>query len=199
MAQPSLLARSGLWRLSRHELVRQAYQHLDDAGIFFAQLDRFERSTARVEESAAATLETTTLEVVAATDRCPEQLSDTPLAPADRIVLARRAGETVGWCCLSDRPVCVPELHRRVTFPGSYLWRLYVRPAERGRGIGTAIIRRAIEYSRTTFDVGTMTALVAPDNIPSRKAFRALGFTPTTRYTGCGCLDWTWHRRSAIG
>jgi L-amino acid N-acyltransferase YncA len=199
MAQTSLLARSGLWRLSRHELVRQAYQHLDDAGIFLAQLDRFERATARLEGVSAAALEATTLEVVPATDRCPEQLSETPLAPSDRIVLARRAGETVGWCCLSDRPVYVPELHRRVTFLGSYLWRLYVTPAERERGIGTALIRRAIEHSRTTFDVETMTALVAPDNLPSRKAFRALGFTPTTRYTSCGCLDWTWHRRSAIG
>jgi len=199
MAQASLLARSGLWRVTRHESVRRLYERLAAADIFVAQLDQFERPTAHLPRPTDVTLAATKIDVLPAVEHCPAALGDAPLAPSDRIVLARRAGETVGWCCLSDRPVYVPELHRRLSFPGSYLWRLYVRPADRGRGIGTALARRAIDHSRTVLDVDTITALVAPDNLPSRKAFDALDFEPTERYTSGGCLGREWHRHTAIG
>lgn len=195
MTRMSLLARSGLWRLTRHKYVRRFYQRLEKAGAFVTQLDRLDRPTTRLDGTTDVDLDATTIAVVRATERCPEELSDVPLAPSDRIILARRAGEPVGWCCLSNRRVYVPELRQRLTFPGSYLWRLHVTPAERGRGIGTAIIRQAVKHSRTKLDAETITALVAPDNLPSRKAFEGLGFAPTERYTSGGCLHWEWHRR----
>lgn len=194
---PSLLARSGLWRVTRHEYVREFYHKLDEAGVFLAQLDRFERPTGSGGNT-ETTPEAIAFEVVPVTERYPEDLDATPIAPSDRVVLARRAGETVGWCCLSDRPVYVPELHRRLRLPGSYLWRLYVTPEERGRGIGSAIIEQAVDHSRTALGVRTITALVAPDNLPSRRAFQRLGFTPTERFTSCGCLGREWHRRRAM-
>jgi RimJ/RimL family protein N-acetyltransferase len=114
------------------------------------------------------------------------------------VVLARRNGATVGCCCLSDRPVYVPELQRRLDFDGAYLWRLYVDPEMRGRGVWSAIVARAVRASAGAFDADRTVALVAPDNLPSRKAFRNVGFRATERFTSGGVRGREFHRRSAL-
>lgn len=196
MTHSSLLARLGLWRVTRHEAVRRFYERLEAAGVVFAQLDRFERPTddaPPVEGPAGVTIQGQP-----AAEGIPAGLADDPVAPDDRLVLARRDGTVVGYCCLSNRPVYVPELHRRLTFPGAYLWRLYVTPSERGRGIGTAVVAAAVRETGTALDVGTLTALVAPDNRPSRKAFAGLGFSPTERFTSVGFRGRVAHRRRPL-
>jgi len=197
MQHTSLLARSGLWRVTRHDAVKRLYQRLQAAGVFLAQLDRLDRPTAE-RHQVGSVPDGVSIEARPASGISLSKLDGAPLAPSDLIVLACRDGRPVGWCCLSDRPVYVPELDRRLRFPGAYLWRLYVDPAERGHGIGTAIVRQAVAYAHTGMDAPRITALVAPDNLPSRKAFGALGFTPTERYTSAGCLGRTWHRRTSL-
>jgi RimJ/RimL family protein N-acetyltransferase len=198
MARTSLLARSGLWRLTRHPVARHCYRRLDDAGVFLAQLDRFERPTTPVDRSKAESAQGPTVDVVPAREHMIEALGDATVAPSDRVLVARRDGRPLGWCLLSDRTVYVPELHRRLAFPGAYLWRLYVEPSERGAGIGTAIVRKAIAFSRATLEVPTITALVAPDNLPSRRAFTKQGFAPIERYTSGGWRGREFHRRRTV-
>lgn len=195
---PSLLARTGLWRLTRHDAARDLYDRLESAGVYLAQLDLLERDLSdplpRAEAPGGLTL---TVEPVA--DGLPQQLSAAPVAPGDAVVLARREGATVGWCLLSDRPVYVPELHRRLRLPGSYLWRLYVRPDTRGEGVGTAVVRRAMAHAAGCEGVDTMSALVAPDNLPSRSTFRNLVFRPRKRYTSAGVAGRSVHRERPLG
>lgn len=198
MERTSRLARLGLWRVTRHRTVRRLYERLDAAGVFCAQLDRFERDAAQLQAVDGGGPEGVSLRVTTAADHVPAHLEDAPVAPGDRVVVVSREGDVVGCCCLSDRPVYVPELHRRLTFDGAYLWRLYVEPEHRGRGVGTAIVARAVDASATVLDADRTVALVAPDNVPSRRAFRRLGFRPTERFTSVGVPGHECHRRSAL-
>lgn len=196
MGATSVTMRLGLWRLTRHEAVRRCYDRIADAGVFLAQLDRFERDTAVQPPKSGA--DDLALTVGSAAETVPAHLEGSPVSPADRVVLARRGDDTVGCCCLSDRPVYVPELRRRLEFDGAYLWRLYVAPEARGHGVGSAIVARAVRASATAFDADRTVALVAPDNLPSRKAFRGVGFRPTERFTSAGLFGREYHRRSTL-
>ena len=195
MTQPPLSVRLVLWRLTRHPTTRRLYDAIERRGVFLAQLDRFRRPAAGDPETpeppAGVRLSTTR-----AADGVPDRLAGSPIAPDDVIVRAHRGGETVGSCCLSHRPVYVPELHRRLDFEGTYLWKLCVAPAERGRGIGSAIIGRAIEASAAT--TAGIEALVAPDNLPSRRAFSGCGFHPVERFTSLGAGRHQWHRQQPL-
>jgi len=198
MAGTPLWARLGGWRVSRHPVVRWIYERLDRAGIVLAQLDRFERSTATSPPDGPALPDAIELTRTTPADRLPATLNAAPVAPEDRLLLARRADTTVGWCLLSARPVYVPELHRRLSFDGAYLWRLYVTPNERGQGIGSALVMRAIQEAATALNETQISALVAPDNLPSRRAFANAGFTPIERFTSVGYRDWRYDRREQL-
>ena len=195
MAQPPLSVRLGLWRLTRHPTTRRLYDAIEQQGVFLAQLDRFRRPTAGDPDTPDPPAGIR-LSATRAADGVPDRLAETPLAPDDLIVRAHRGGETVGSCCLSHRPVYVPELHRRLDFEGTYLWKLFVAPAERGCGVGSAIIGRAIEASATT--ATGVEALVAPDNLPSRRAFGGCGFRPVERFTSLGAGRHQWHRQQPL-
>ena len=195
MAQPPLSVRLGLWRLTRHPTTRRLYDAIERQGVFLAQLDRFRRPTAGDPDTPDPPAGIR-LSATRAADGVSDRLAETPLAPDDLIVRAHRDGETVGSCCLSHRPVYVPELHRRLDFEGTYLWKLFVAPAERGHGVGSAIIGRAIEASATT--ATGIEALVAPDNLPSRRAFGGCGFRPVERFTSLGAGRHQWHRQQPL-
>jgi len=200
MAGPShqpLPARLGLWRITRNDAIRELYRRLASDGRYFAQLDLFERPGSPPPEVPPAPIDGFHDRRVADLEEVPDPLGDDPLAPDDRLVTAVRDGERVGRCCLSDRQLYVPELHRRITFPGAYLWRVYVPPAERGQGIGTAIVAEAVSLVAET-DAEAVCALIGPDNLPSRAAFRSVGFEPTERYTAAGLFGWDYDRRSAL-
>lgn len=202
MEHTPLPARLGLWRLTRHAAVRRVYDRLAAAGVFLAQLDRVVREAGP--RPGGADVPTpdpstgVTVRSAPATGTVPDGLAGAHLAPSDRVVTARRDGRVIGYCCVADRPVYVPELRRRLRVPGAYLWKLYVRPGERGHGVGTALIARAVGVAADGLDAPTVEALVAPDNVPSRRAFARLGFSPVERFTSAGCLGRTFHRRADL-
>lgn len=203
---PPLLARLGLWRLTRHSAVRRWYEWLSARGVVFAQLDLFEREVgSTVAGTPPGAPDGVEIETARARECLPDGLRGAPVAPDDVVVLARRAsdgdgpGATVGYCCCTDRRVYVPELRRRLEPPGVYVWRVFVDPAERGRGVGTAIVARAVRLARTETAATTVSALVAPDNLPSRRAFRSLGFAPTVRYTSTGLAGRRLDRERPLG
>jgi len=201
MQHTSVPMRLGLWRVTRHRRVRALYDRLADAGVVLAQLDRFERATTPAAGPPTETPTGVDLGVQRAGDSdadVPDRLAAAPLAPADRLVFAWSDGERIGWCVLSDRSVFVPELQRRHRFDGAYLWRLYVRPSARGRGVGTAVITRAVRAAAEGLERKRLVALVAPDNVPSRRAFAGLGFEPTERFTTAGCRGRSVHRRRPL-
>lgn len=199
MQHTPLLARLGLWRVTRHDTTRSLYDRVESAGFAFAQLDRFERDTSAAPRGVdVAGIDDVVAEPVCEVDDLPARLDGAPLAPSDRIVAAVRDGDRIGYCCLSHRPVYVPELHRRIDFSAAYLWRLYVEPDHRGQGVGTVLVARTVDAARTECEAGRIVALVAPDNLPSRKAFRRVGFEPTERFTTVGGLGREIHRRADL-
>jgi len=187
--------RLGLWRLTRSRTGRQCYELLTSAGVTVARLDRFVHTTPIERESERVPLDSSyDLTHEYARDGVPAGLEGEPLAPEDLLLLVRRDDRTVGYCLLSDRPVYVPELDRRLAFPEAYLWRVYVDPAHRGQGIGTSLIGRAVDAASETFEAASLSALVAPDNVPSRRAFASAGFEQCEQYATVGVGDHQWTR-----
>lgn len=194
MRTTSAWERLGLWRVTRHPLAKRAYDALHDAGVHVARLDRFGRDATRDVGEGPTTDAIDDVVVHRARDGLPDTLAEDPVSPDDRVLSAVRDGATVGHLLLSNRPVWVPALGRRVSVPGAYVWRVYVSPEARGRGIGTALVREAVAVARPTFGVDRVHALVAPDNVPSRRAFASVGFVRDGRYTTVGVAgrQWTW-------
>ena len=93
------------------------------------------------------------------------------------LVLAQHDGQTLGWAWLGYERVYLPPLGRDIRLaPGvAYLYDAYVRPGERGRGIGRRLVgercaladRRGLERLLTHVLVG---------NEPSARALQAHGF-----------------------
>lgn len=120
------------------------------------------------------------------------------LDPDDVVVGATDDGQLAGYCVLSARPVRVREVGGVVEPAGVCLWDLYVEPPYRGRGLGTALVQFA-RMDDVVADAGTVEALVAADNEPSRRAFRAAGFAPAGRIVAVGWRDHTVSRTRRFG
>ena len=100
------------------------------------------------------------------------------LLAAGRIgVVAWRGGRAVGYAWMAERlapdvtrcPIPLPE-------EAVYLWDLYVLPAERGRGIGSALAAERLAIAR---ELGYQEGwrMIAPRNLPSLRTLRAGGAT----------------------
>lgn len=186
--------RLGLWRATRTPLARALYERLTAAGVHVGRLDRFVRDAGFDDRTPEPPPAVDEIRIGRAVEWTPDALATDPLAPGDLVVTAERDGRTVGYGCLSDRPVYVPALDRRLSFPGAYVWRVHVEANERGRGIGTALIRASVDAAANRLGVETVSALVAPDNVPSRRAFTAVGFASRERYTTLGVGGLLWMR-----
>lgn len=175
------LRRTGLWRLTRNDAGRTLYELLDRAGVSFAALLRYRASAtadSAGESPADADVRFSTLDEF---DRpLPSRLAEAH-ADADVVPCAVVDGDVVGYCLLSDRPVTVPELDATIEPDGAYLWRLYVDPDCRGRGIGTRLLEHARGVAASRYGVPAVVAFVAVDNLPSRRAFERAGFDATDR------------------
>ncbi len=100
------------------------------------------------------------------------------LLAAGRIgVVAWRGGRAVGYAWMAEQlgpdvtrcPIPLPE-------EAVYLWDLYVLPAERGRGIGSALAAERLAIAR---ELGYQEGwrMIAPRNLPSLRTLRAGGST----------------------
>ncbi|WP_323677036.1 GNAT family N-acetyltransferase [Halorubellus sp. PRR65] len=179
----------GVHRLTRTRLGRAVYDALDALGVTGTSMYVFavELDAADVDREPP---DDVAVEVVRASELSPRPDEDfADLAPSDFVVLARDAAAPSadelrecdadavrGWAFLTlERPVEVTELAATVRFDGAYLWDLYVDPADRGRGLGSALLARALSFAAED-RVDAAYALVAKDNAPSRRAFEARGF-----------------------
>lgn len=172
------------WLLTRNRLSRRLYEGLVSAGVRIARLDRyqFRMPPGTAQDQGGADYDMRRLH----SDRLPEVWYADPeeIHPGDLVIGAIRDGTVVGSVFVSaDRPVEIPELKRRISLSGMYVWRLYVDPDHRGEGIATALVATAIADGREVFGTDLATAFVAPDNVPSRRVFERVGFEPIGTYT----------------
>ena len=192
-----LVRRLGLWRLWRNRFGRWCYRLLQRLGFVAALMIRYEAGPAvdadRPSVPAAFELERWPADDPSISGEVPGSLEGT-----DVVVGATIDGELVGYGILSPRSVEVPEIGGVVEPDGVYLWDLYVDPAYRGRGLGTALLWRA-RIDAIAADTGTVEALVAADNEPSRRAFLSADFVPTERLLAVGWKGYTYQRTTQLG
>ena len=106
----------------------------------------------------------------------------TAIANDHDLVLAMREGETLGWAWLGYDKVHLAPLGREILLPENavYLYDAWVRPGERGSGIGTALVAarctRAAERQATT-----LLTHVVEGNQASRSALESNGFSVVGR------------------
>nr|WP_276303584.1 GNAT family N-acetyltransferase [Halomarina sp. PSR21] len=178
-----MAARLPLWRVTRTARARRLYEWLAARGVTGARMYQYVRD---LDEGlpAPAPPADVTLARESGADAGLERL-DGDLARDDTVVVARSddGGEAAGQVVVSvGRPVRVPPLGATVRTDGAYVWRLYVPPAHRGRGIATALVAAGARAARER-GADRAAALVATDNRPSQRVFEANGFEARTLHT----------------
>jgi GNAT superfamily N-acetyltransferase len=99
------------------------------------------------------------------------------LAAGRSAVVAWRDGRAVGYAWLAERlgpdvtrcPVPLPDT-------AAYVWDLYVLPAERSRGVGSALVAGRLALARE-LGYQEVWRMIAPYNLPSLRTLRAGGAT----------------------
>jgi ribosomal protein S18 acetylase RimI-like enzyme len=189
-----------LWRLSRNDYAIAVYEALKRVGITGTRMHEYvaDLDDARVEEA----LEARSLPEGVVAEALPGDADAVDAtvradfadpAPEDTVLVAREDGAIVGYLFVSDRTVHVDALEADYEFPGAYVWRVFVDPAQRQRGIATGLVARACGDARAAGH-GSVHALIALDNRPSQWTFRACGFRPEREYAYYRVGDWS--RRS---
>jgi GNAT superfamily N-acetyltransferase len=164
----------GLWRLTRNEYARGVYDALKAAGVTATRMYEY---VAPLDELPDRPLpEGVTVERRRGAEVDAAERADfADPTPADDVLVAREGGAVVGYLFVSDRTVHVAALDADLSFEGVYVWRAFVEPEHRQRGIATGLVARALALARER-GCGSVHALIAADNRPSQWAFEACGF-----------------------
>jgi ribosomal protein S18 acetylase RimI-like enzyme len=98
------------------------------------------------------------------------------------LIVARRGAETIGWAWIGYERVYLPPLGRdiRLAPDTGYLYDAYVRPTERGAGIGRALVAARCRHADER-GIERMLSHVLTSNEPSLRSLRACGFEPIGR------------------
>ena len=93
------------------------------------------------------------------------------------LVLARRGDVTLGWAWIGYERVFLPPLGRDIHLPAgtAYFYDAFVRPHERGRGIGHALVGARCERA-DHLGLGRLVSHVVTGNVASVRALEAHGF-----------------------
>jgi len=117
-------------------------------------------------------------EVEVTEDRLRAALFPPGTRPAAECVLACMNGEPVGFALF------YPTYSTFVGKPGLYLEDLYVRPAFRGHGLGTALLHHVARLANTR-GCGRMEWAVLDWNQPAINVYERLGARRLTDWTTC--------------
>jgi GNAT superfamily N-acetyltransferase len=99
------------------------------------------------------------------------------LAAGRSAVVAWRDGRAVGYAWLAER--LGPDVTRcpiSLSDTAAYVWDLYVLPAERSRGVGSALVAGRLALARE-LGYQEVWRMIAPYNLPSLRTLRAGGAT----------------------
>ena len=93
------------------------------------------------------------------------------------LILAERGGETVGWAWIGYRRVFLAPLGRSIRLQDGtgYLYDVFVRPAERGHGIGRALVGARVAHAEAA-GITRLVSHVRLGNVASRRALERHGF-----------------------
>jgi GNAT superfamily N-acetyltransferase len=191
------MASLGLWRLTRNAYGRRVYAALKRAGVTATRMYEYVASTA--DPPPASPPPGVRLGTRRPADLEPSTRADfADPEPGDTVLVAEAGGEVVGYLFLSDRPVTVDALGAEYTFDGVYVWRVFVAPSHRERGVASALVARALDRARAA-GRGTAHAMVALDNRPSQWLFEGAGFDRRRRHTYLKIGRWERRAETRLG
>lgn len=190
-----------VWRLVRNRYARRLYETLSELGVTVSRMIEYEaRLDSRHDgETAAVPAEVSFWSAPATAEPVRAVALDFSVPVTfledEWVVAATAGGEAVGRALVSagQRPHVDP-LGRRMTFDGAYVRRVYVDPAWRNRGLARRLVAETLPVARRELGADAASALVAPDNRPSRWAFEANGFEPVRHHDYLSVFDREWRR-----
>jgi len=174
---------SSYWKLTRNRYTRRLYEALADVGITVTRMNEFAARTQPADESPEDPETDVECVAVPATDELVERLElqfSIPVTYLDEewVVVAVADGGAVGRTLVSaGREPYIAPLQQQMTFDGAYVRRVYVARQWRNSGIAGRLVRKALTVARTELGERRAFALIAPDNVPSRRVFEANGFS----------------------
>ncbi|WP_439026568.1 GNAT family N-acetyltransferase [Haloarchaeobius sp. DT45] len=189
-----------VWNLTRTSYGRRVYEFLESLGLKLSLMHGYRKDLG--EEPAPEPLGSVSLSVhEAATVPVWPDSDFEALAAEDHVILARKTGDgapdgvesVIGWVFLTtDRSKHVEPLATTLHFDDAYVWRLWVDPAHRERGIASALVAEATRFANETLDADTATAFIAVDNQPSKWVFESNGFVQSApaRYVRLFGREW---------
>jgi len=175
-----------LWRLTRNRYGRACYDWLQAMGVTATVMTEYVATIADGPERPGeqpVSVEHCVADRVAPLDAPTDELLD-----SEAVLGAFDAGTPLGYLFYSvDATHHIHPLERELAFEGAYLRRVYVAPEQRQRGVASALVAAARRRARRD-GVDRATALVARDNVPSRRLFESHGFEPRRdrRYVRAG-------------
>ncbi|WP_267639729.1 GNAT family N-acetyltransferase [Haloarchaeobius amylolyticus] len=191
-----------IWNLTRTTYGRRFYEFLESRGLKLSLMHLYRKDLGAEPPGEPPAGVSLSVHEAATVPEWPDEQFES-LAAEDHVVLARLGktdvddGKVVGWVFLTtDRAKHVEPLETTVRFDGVYVWRLWVEPEYRERGIASALVAEGTRFAREELGCATATAFIAVDNQPSRWVFESRGFTEATpaRYVGL----FGWEHRSEL-
>lgn len=85
---------------------------------------------------------------------------------------------SVGWIAPADMSGMPLHIPRSASDRADWFFDDHTHPDFRGRGFQKYLVLRRVQYLRESGAGEDIVADVGPDNLPSRKSYRALGFVP---------------------
>lgn len=166
-----------LWRLTRNRYGRLLYDSLTAAGLTATWLTEYRADPAAVAADAGERRVDT--RAVAPSTVAPLDAPVADLGPDETVLAAFADGDPVGYLFHSvDATRHIEPLERDLSFDGGYLRRVFVAPTHRQQGVASALLERACQHACDR-GASQVTALVARDNVPSRRLFESHRFEPT--------------------
>lgn len=191
-----------LWRLTRNPYAKRLHETLDSLGLTLSVLRVYARPLDAPSEPETDAVRLRYHDPAALAESLADSFRDADaLDRADHVVAAYADGQRVGSVLLTvDQAVYVDALHREFDPEGAYVWRLYVAPDARSRGLGRTLVRAALwAGAETNGPIDRATALVAPDNVPSQAVFEAVGFEPARELRYVRALGREHRRTRSLG
>ncbi len=191
-----------VWRLVRNRHTRRVYETLSALGVTVSRMIEYEvylddRHDGETDVAVPAGVSFESAPATAGPVRAMDLDFSIPVTFLDNewVIAATVGGEAVGRALVSvGQHPHVDPLGERMRFNGAYVRRVYVEPAWRNRGVARRLVAGTLPVARTELGADAASALVAPDNKPSRRVFGANGFEPVRHHDYLSVFDREWRR-----
>lgn len=161
---------------TRNPLLQKGVRGAKKLGLKYSNMILYRREPTEGEVSfdSSYTFETYSVD----SDTIPTEIKSEDLTEQDEIVTVRTGEEIMGFLWVSERNTYrISPIERTVGIEGKYIWKVFVFPEHRGKGVATQLLCYTVQKESPE---ESFSAFVAANNIPSRRLFEFVDFAPVT-------------------